>query len=339
MADTYKFRIDHHGSLVRPPELLEARRRHASGSLTDAQLRAAEDEAIAAVVRDQRKLSLSVVTDGQFRRSSSADAVLTAVEGFTRTESRWVAGGPLKAVRSLVADDTAAVDALTRQIPAKATLPSAATLAVQTFDPAGPYGSPRELGEAIAAIIRDEIEALIAKGIRYLQLDGWAYTNALGGSTGSAMSLADHIAVDTLAVEIKDKPADVRIGLCPAVVAPESVSQAAAEQLFGSVPVDRWILPYDKHTEAELALLKAVPASKDVCLGIVDPFVAALEDIDAVMRRMDLAFEVRDLEDVAVSPSAGFSDVAGGSAIGVEDQRRKLIHVETVARMCWGNEL
>ncbi|MFF5078162.1 hypothetical protein ACFY36_14010 [Actinoplanes sp. NPDC000266] len=333
MADTYKFRIDHHGSLVRPPELLEARRRDDPG------LRAVEDEAIAAVVRDQRKLSLSVVTDGQFRRASSAGVVLEGVAGFSQVGDRWIADGWLKPVRSLVAEDTAAVDGLTQQLPAKATLPSPALLAAATFDPGGPYDSVRSLGEALAAIIRDEIAQLIAKGVRYVQLDGHAYAAALGGESIPGISLDDAIAVDSLAIGLKDKPEDVRIGICPALVAPGAVDNAGAERLFNEVPADRWILPYDKHTGAELALVRAVPASKDVCLGIVDPFTARLEDIDAVMSRMDLVFEVRDLEDVAVSPSAGFSDVAGGSSIGIEDQRRKLIHVETVARMCWGNEL
>ncbi|XVU29862.1 hypothetical protein ACQPZJ_23075 [Actinoplanes sp. CA-054009] len=333
MADTYKFRIDHHGSLVRPPELLEARRRGA----TD--LREVEDAAIAAVVRDQRKLSLSVVTDGQFRRSSPAGAVFGAVEGFTRVGERWIADGTLKPVRSLVADDTAAVDALTRQIPAKATLPSPALLAALTFDVSSPYENVRALGEALAAIIRDEIAQLIAKGLRYVQLDGHAYAAALGGGSLPGISLDDAIAVDALAITLPGKPGDVRIGLCPAILAPAEVDAAVAARLFTEIPADRWLLPYDKHTDAELALLRAVPATKDVCLGIVDPFTARLEDIDAVMNRMDLAFETRDLEDVAVSPSAGFSDVAGEASIGIEDQKRKLVHVETVARMCWGNEL
>lgn len=57
------------------------------------------------------------------------------------------------------------------------------------------------------------------------------------------------------------------------------------------------------------------------------------------MQRMDAAAELKDIEDIAVLPSAGFSDVAGGGKISADDQRRKLIHVETIARMCWGNEL
>lgn len=339
MADTFKFRIDHHGSLVRPAELLDARRRHADD------LRQVEDQAIAEAVRMQRKLSLTAVTDGEFRREDLRSAVFDAVSGFRRADgevdglARWVAEDELKPHGSLVADDVAAVAGQT-VIAAKATLPSPAYLAAQCFDPAAgsPWGSARELGEALARVIREEIEAILARGVRYIQLDNHGYAAALAGGPLAGLSLEDAIAIDTLAVRIEGRPADARIGLCPAVSANGTVDLAAAERLF-AIPVDRWLLPYSAGTEAEVALLRAVPAEKDVCLGIVDPAVAELEDIDAIMDRMDVAFGIRDLEDVAVSPSAGFAPVAGGAGIGVEDQKRKLTHVETVARMCWGNEL
>ncbi|MEU4241694.1 hypothetical protein [Actinoplanes sp. NPDC026619] len=340
MADTHKFRIDHHGSLVRPAELIAARQRRAAGEISADELRSAEDQAIAEAVRMQRKLSLSAVTDGEFRRSSLGSAVFDAMSGFRRADGGgWVAVDELKPHASLVADDAAAVAAQT-VIPAKATLPSPAFLAAQCFDPAAgsPFGSARELGEALAFLVRDEIEAILARGVRYIQLDNHLYAAALNGGSFPGLSLADAIAIDSLAIPAA-KPDDVRIGLCPAVRTPDSVAAAVASQLFASVPVDRWLLPYYNGAAAEVELLRAVPSSKDVCLGIVDPTVVELEDIDAIMDRMDVAFGIRDLEDIAVSPAAGFAPTADGPSIGIEEQKRKLIHVETIARMCWGNEL
>ncbi|WP_436530294.1 hypothetical protein [Actinoplanes sp. HUAS TT8] len=323
MADTFKFRIDHHGSLVRPPELLAARAADAPDR------RAIEDAAIAEAVRRQRRISLTVVTDGEFRRADFRSVILDAVDGFDR--------GELKPHRSPVAEDAAALTTLTR-IPAKATLPSPACLAAELYTPGGAWGSARELGLALAKIINDEIAAIIARGVRYVQIDNPGYTGPLTGSAAETLSLDDAIEIDALAVTLKDKPFNVRIGLCPVLSAPEIVP-AVAEKLFAEIPVDRWSLPFDKGTPGEIALLRAVPADRDVCLGIVDPTIAELEDIDTIMDRMDVAGAIRDLEDVAVSPSAGFSPTAGGATIGVEDQWRKLIHVETIARMCWGNEL
>jgi 5-methyltetrahydropteroyltriglutamate--homocysteine methyltransferase len=338
MADTYKFRIDHHGSLVRPAEVLTARAQHAAGQLDDAGLRAVEDQAIAEAVRTQRKLGMSVVTDGEFRREDWRSAVFDAVRGFHRTAAnRWVAVEELKPYRSLVAEDTAAVAAQTL-VPAKASLPAPAFLAAQCFSDGGPYGSVRELGEVLARIVREEIEALIARGIRYVQLTNPGYARHLFGG-GDAAALAEAIAIDAAAVHLDGKPDNVCIGLCPAHDATDPVDVEAARLVFEGIPADRFILPYHTGHESELALVEAVPASKDVCLGIVDARTAALEDVEEIMKRMDGAAGVRDVEDIAVSPNAGFSDLAGGAAIGAEVQRRKLVHVETIARMCWGNEL
>ncbi|GAA0444073.1 5-methyltetrahydropteroyltriglutamate--homocysteine methyltransferase [Actinoplanes capillaceus] len=322
MADTFKFRIDHHGSLVRPPEVIAAR------AANDPNLRAIEDAAIAEAVRKQRRLSLTVVTDGHFRRAELAGAVLDAVHGFE--------DGKLTAERSLVADDTAAIAAQT-QIPAKATLPSPAWIAARTFRPGGPWASARELGEALALLLRAEIEAVISRGVRLIQIDDHGYGESL--YNGGVLSFEDALAVDALAVTVADKPFDVRIGLCPLTRVGDGLDTAAAERLFAAVPVDRWVLPYDTGSPAETELLRAVPSERDVCLGIVDPRVPELEDVGTVMDRMDVVASIRDIEDVAISPSAGFADVAGQPLIGVEDQWRKLIHVETFARMCWGNEL
>ena len=64
------FRAEHIGSFLRPMALLAARADHVAGRLTDAELRAAEDNAISTFVALQEKLGFQVVTDGEFRRST-----------------------------------------------------------------------------------------------------------------------------------------------------------------------------------------------------------------------------------------------------------------------------
>src|SRR3954470_19377461 len=64
------FRADHVGSLLRPPELLQAREDHAAGRIDDDELRGVEDEAIRAVVKLQEDAGLQSATDGEFRRAS-----------------------------------------------------------------------------------------------------------------------------------------------------------------------------------------------------------------------------------------------------------------------------
>jgi methionine synthase II (cobalamin-independent) len=63
------FRADHVGSLLRPPELLDARARHQSGSMTDDQLREVEDHCIRTAVKLQEDVGLEAITDGEYRRT------------------------------------------------------------------------------------------------------------------------------------------------------------------------------------------------------------------------------------------------------------------------------
>src|SRR3954462_8443691 len=68
--DTPPFRADHVGSLLRPPELLQARERPAAGEVDAAELRRLEDAALRAVVRRQAEVGLRSATDGELRLSA-----------------------------------------------------------------------------------------------------------------------------------------------------------------------------------------------------------------------------------------------------------------------------
>src|SRR5713226_4258962 len=62
------FRGDHVGSLLRPPELKEARARRERGEMGAAELEAIEDRAIEQVIAKEESIGLRGVTDGEFRR-------------------------------------------------------------------------------------------------------------------------------------------------------------------------------------------------------------------------------------------------------------------------------
>src|SRR2546426_12760303 len=85
------YRAEQVGSLLRPPELLQARAQHAEGTLPLAELRLREDEAITAVLAKQRQIGIDVVTDGEMRRGSWLTDMADAVEGFVpqRVEVEW----------------------------------------------------------------------------------------------------------------------------------------------------------------------------------------------------------------------------------------------------------
>lgn len=83
MTSSATFRADHVGSLLRPPALLRARQRHEAGAIGDDELRAIEDEAIAAAVAAQQDTGISVLTDGEFRRRDFRTGFVDAVDGIT----------------------------------------------------------------------------------------------------------------------------------------------------------------------------------------------------------------------------------------------------------------
>lgn len=347
MADTFNYRIDHHGSLVRPAELLTAREKAAVGELDPDTLRVAEADAIAEAVTYQRKLRSTVVTDGDFRYSDFRDSVLRNVAGFRRTGApatgltRWVAESLPKANGPLVADDASRLAELTLIAP-KVSLPSPGYLAATTFDPdltTGP-ASAREFGDALAEIIGAEIALLVERGVRLIQLDNPLLLGHLGTehATAGALPFDEILAVESAAVEHGELPEGTRVGFCPGWSAPSEVDRSRATRMYGTITADRWILPFDKGTAAELDLVRALPEDRDACLGVLDPAAAELEEIDDVMARIDAAAEVKDIEDMAVSPSRGFADVATRPLCDAEHQRRTLVQVETVARYCWGNE-
>ena len=67
------FRAEHIGSLLRPADLLDIRRRHAAGEVSAKDLRAAEDTAVVSAIALQERVGLKVVTDGEYRRFAYND--------------------------------------------------------------------------------------------------------------------------------------------------------------------------------------------------------------------------------------------------------------------------
>ena len=88
LRTTPPFRADHVGSLLRPPELLQAREDAAAGRITADELRAREDEAIRAAVRMQEDVGLRSVTDGEFRRTSWHMDFIYALDGISTADDK-----------------------------------------------------------------------------------------------------------------------------------------------------------------------------------------------------------------------------------------------------------
>jgi 5-methyltetrahydropteroyltriglutamate--homocysteine methyltransferase len=72
---------------------------------------------------------------------------------------------------------------------------------------------------------------------------------------------------------------------------------------------------------------------------VVDVASPELEDVDALLDRVDPVVEQRGDLDVAIATNAGFAASVDRPLLSEDAQYAKLRLVETVARYYWGNEI
>jgi methionine synthase II (cobalamin-independent) len=205
------YRADHVGSLLRPPELLEARAKFTEGKITEDELREVEDASVIQALELQRKAGVDVYTDGEYRRTGWSAAAAGAIEGLVPVEgspirrifAEWRGPEPdeinanLARVRSMVAAETVrktrrfvAVDAAFLGQHAsgawKVTLPGPMSMAGGMFEPGvseAAYPDRFALAEDLAGMVNDEMKALVADGAPYVQLDSLHYVERVADVT------------------------------------------------------------------------------------------------------------------------------------------------------------
>ncbi len=359
-AMTAPYRAEQVGSLLRPPELLEARRS------SHADLRSLEDRAILDALEQQRRVGLDVFTDGELRRGSWLTDMADAVEGFVpqKVMLEWkgpgggvegstanAVGAKLRPVRKLTAHE---LPLLKKAAPGpfKITLPAPSNFMLVSYKPGLTdvfYPAQADLLAHLVEIIRDEIRWLIAEGVRYIQLDAPYYSHYLdsrrrermrqGGQDPDA-ELANAIAGDNASLQDASRGVTLALHVCRGNSRSrwytEGGYDAIAEKLFGTLHVDKFLLEYDNTRAGGFEPLRLVPRGKRVVLGLVTTKEPALESQDQLRRRIDEAARYVPLEDLALSPQCGFASVAAGNLLTMDEQWRKLELVVETARKVWG---
>ncbi len=361
------YRADHVGSLLRPPELLEARGEYSTGTISESQLRESEDAAIRDALQRQRDIGLSVLSDGEFRRASWLTDMAEAVEGFVtdRVVLDWkgpgggaeastakAVGAKLRKHRNLSAYE---LPLLQKEAsgPIKITLPAPSNFIVSSYKPGltnRAYPARADLLRDLSGIIREEIEWLAAEGVEYIQLDAPYYSHYLDPLHREQMlaegrdpvrELAEGIAADNAAFEGVDRDrVTIAMHVCRGNSRSRWYSEGGydliAETLFESLNVDRFLLEYDTERCGTFEPLRRIPRGKQVVLGLITTKEPRLESKDDLRRRIDEAAKCIRIEDLALSPQCGFASIAAGNLLSAGDQWRKLDLVAEVARKVWG---
>ena len=363
------WRADHVGSLLRPPAVTQARRRHAAGELDAAALRAVEDAAIAAAVVRQEAAGLPVVTDGDFRRGSFHIDFLTRLRGIEHRPTRFAVGfqggpsaghspavfhtvGRIAHEADITVADFAYLNSATARV-AKVTMPSPSFAHARggraAIDPAA-YPDLGAFFADLAAAYRAEIGALAAAGCRYVQLDEVHYCFFCDPKLVAALRARGEDPAELAALyarlineSIAGRPADLAVGvhLCRGNQQSSWVAEGGyepvAELLFNTVAADRFLLEYDSERAGGFEPLRFVPKGRMVVLGLVTSKSGRMETDDELKRRIDEAARFVPIEQLALSPQCGFASSVAGNLIGEDEQWAKLALVSRVAEAVWGS--
>ncbi|HTQ63039.1 MAG TPA: hypothetical protein VMI32_22650 [Candidatus Solibacter sp.] len=361
------YRADQIGSLLRPPELLQARQ--AAGNAE--KLRALEDQHILRVLAKQKELGLDIFTDGELRRRNFMSDFTDAVEGFDFGDAvarNWnaadSAAAPVSSVAGIVTKKLRQVRPLTgheltftkAHSPGdiKMTLPSATQFPAISFKRGvtdSVYQTHSELLWAVVEIMKSDLAKLSTEGVKYIQIDAPRYSyymdpkwrewirKEIGMDPDAALDEA--VKADNACFRAARRPGvTLGIHLCRGNNRShwyaEGGYDAIAEKLFGSLEVDRFLLEYDDARSGTFEPLRFIPKGKTVVLGLISSKVPQMEDPDQLAKRIEEASRYVPMENLALSPQCGFASTAEGNLITEDRQWAKLKLVVDTARRVWG---
>ena len=207
------YRADHVGSLLRPPELLQARVDFNEGRMGREKLTEIEDAAVLKALDVQKQAGIPIFTEGEYRRSGWSTAIANSIDGLvelpastnptTAILGQWMGPHGNEATNVRVANPgvmgkTLVVGEKMHQIkrlageeapflkahapgPWKITMPGAMSAAGQLYRPGitDKVYSREEFVREIAEMLKREVESLIAEGCSYIQLDSLHYVERL----------------------------------------------------------------------------------------------------------------------------------------------------------------
>jgi 5-methyltetrahydropteroyltriglutamate--homocysteine methyltransferase len=354
------------GSLLRPPELVAARRRHAAGELDPAEFKRIEDAATRAAIELQDKAGLDVIADGELRRESWISPFADGFAGLDRAglSMPWrdESGERVEsATRRPVV-----VERLTRRESpvtleewvflrgqasraAKVTMPGAEMAAAMYDDTLSraAYPTRDDYHAHVVELLRWEVSELIRLGCRYIQFDSPQY-GALTDPQNRELFRQRGSDPDELidaGIEMDNAIIDgftgVTFGLhiCRGNAMSRFYAAGSYEPLtriFTRGRFGRFLLEYDDERSGGFEPLREVPDDRVVVLGLVTTKKPQLEDPGVLRARIEDAARFVPLDRLALSPQCGFASVLAGNRITPAEQAAKLALVSEVARKVWG---
>ena len=340
------------------------------GPHDNADLRAVEDECIREVVAMQERAGLRSVTDGEFRRRSwwldlpmnwkgfKADRTGTMeftwrnAKGERMPFSRLWTTGKIEWQPSATAKAVKYLTGVTRQT-AKVTVPAPFLMHMYGGGDKGVleahYTDLEEWWADLIAAYRKELAALVEAGARYIQFDDTCiaflcdpeHRDTVKSWGRDPDQLLDDYCSRLNAV-LDGLPQDVAITLhqCrgnrEGNWAADGGYDPVADALFNRCNVHGYFLEWDSPRAGGFEPLRFLPKGKVVAMGLVNSKSPALENVDAIAKRIDAAAKFAPLDQLALTPQCGFASSIGGNPLTEADEEAKLALVVEIARKVWG---
>src|SRR5580698_2577369 len=359
------YRADHVGSLLRPAELLAARK---NPETTPAQLTALEDTHILRALARQKEAGLTIFTDGEFRRGGFMSGFYDSVEGLdsqaniartwkgsTPVPTGILAGVVVEKIRQTRRVTKHETDFIKQHSPGdiKVTLPTANQFPAIVYKKGmseKAYATRSDFLWDIVPIIRAEIAALVDEGVKYIQIDAPRYSyyidpkwrnyvrDEMGMDPDEALDEA--IRADNACLEGLRRPGvTFAFHLCRGNNRSHWYAEGGydpiAEKLFSQLNVDLFLLEYESERAGTFEPLRFVPKNKGVVLGLVSSKLPELEPEEQLIRRIEEASKYVPMENLALSPQCGFASSLEGNLLTEEEQWKKLQLVVETARAVW----
>ena len=261
-------------------------------------LEEALDDAARLITDEHVRAGLDAVVDGEMRRNEMVEYFADRIEGYEFN-------GPVKVWGHNYFDKPSVADEVeydepwlvdefqfttgVTDRPVKVPITGPYTLASWSFNEH--YETEAELAYELAALVNEEIDALVDAGARYIQIDEPAL----------ATTPDDHAIVGECLEHIADGvPEDVRLGLH---VCYGDYSRIYPEIL--EMPVHEYDLELANGDYDQLDVFKEPQFDKDLALGVVDVHTAEVEAVEEIKENIVKGFEVVPPEQLTVSPDCG----------------------------------
>jgi 5-methyltetrahydropteroyltriglutamate--homocysteine methyltransferase len=284
------------GSFPKPEYLAKARGEFAKGKISAEQLLELERKATKFWIETQEKLGVDVLVDGEMYRGDMVAYFAERMPGFTegglvrsygnRYYHKPIITGEVEWPGPVTVDWWKYAQSLTK-LPVKGMLTGAYTIMDWSFNEH--YADRHATAMALAAVIRKEVEALIAAGCKIIQIDEPALS----------------VRPEELPIAVEAMDATTR-GLDAYFIT--HACYGAFELIYPGMldlAVDNFDLEMANNDLGLLEVFRRKPFTKDISFGVVDVHSHSMEEADAVRQRLEQALTVIDKDQIWVDPDCG----------------------------------